>query len=67
MEQSLKGMMPSPDDCCCYLARGVRLYPSVQDHYLEQLSVLQHRGKLCLVPKAIFERFNRRIRRKIAA
>jgi len=67
MEQSLKGRMPSTDDCCCYLARGVHLYPSVYDHYLDRLTILQHRGKISLVPEAIFECFNRRIRGKIAA
>lgn len=67
MEQSLKDRMPSVDDCSHYLAQGAHLYPSVQDHYLKRLSSLQHRGKLCLVPKAIFECFNRRMCRKIAA
>ena len=67
MEQSLKGRMPSVDDCCYYLAQGTSLYPTVQDHYLDRLIILQHRDKVCLLPEAIFARFNRRIRRKIAA
>jgi hypothetical protein len=67
MEQSLKAKMPSVDDCCYYLAQGTSLYPTVQDHYLDKLTILQHRDKVCLIPSAIFECFNRRIRRKIAA
>ena len=67
MEQSLKGKMPSVDDCCHYLASGAHLYPTVYDHYLERLAALERRGKISLIPTAIFERFHRRIRGQMAA
>jgi len=43
-----------------YVSRQVDLHPVVYASFLKQLVELQHKEKLCLTPRAIFEQHQRK-------
>lgn len=48
-----------------YLSCGLTLHPHVYFFYVDQLSVLESKEKVCLVPDTIFQRFHLRFKKVI--
>lgn len=51
------------DDISLYIGRGCEIHPLLFDYFHDQLDLLLRKGKISLVPSAIFERFHRKLER----
>lgn len=57
--------LPTVDEIALYLAKGCVIYPPLDDHFLDELTELERRGKLSLTPSLIFLLYHRDLHRKI--
>ena len=46
-----------------YISSNVTLLPFLHDKYMHELIELQHKSKLCLLPKVLFEQYHKKIRK----
>lgn len=53
----------SVDTIQFYLAHGAELHPLVYTQFVEELTTLELKGKMCPVPIVIFERFHLKLKK----
>lgn len=53
------------DEVAFYYANGIRVLPSIYVSYLDDLSELERKNKLCLLPNTVLERYHVELFRRI--
>lgn len=53
------------DQIAFYYAKGCKIFPPMYTLFLDQLTQLEHQGRLSLTANAILERYHLQLRRRI--
>lgn len=53
------------DDVGFYYSKGCKILPRLHQFYIDQLTLLESQGKVCLMPATILERYHTNLKKRL--